>query len=209
MEAFVRFRFSSLILLLSFPLLSGCVTLATSAVSTGTVVVAQERSVGDAVDDFTIYTQIQHHFLQKDIKHLFIEVLVKVIEGRVMLAGEVQQPETAIEAVRLTWQVPGVREVINEIQVRDKSSIIDYADDVWISTQVRSRLLLAKDVLSINYNVMTVNGVIYLLGIAQDQTELEKALYICRTTKGVKQVVNHVVLKTDPRRVKESTAQTN
>ena len=105
-------------------------------------------------------------------------------------------------AVRLAWTVKGVREVIDEIQVNDKSGLADFARDSWIGAQIRSRLLLEKNLRSVNYSVEAVNGVVYLMGIAQDQNELDKATYIASTTAYVKQVVSHVILKDDPRRKK-------
>jgi len=179
---------------------SGCVTLGMAAATEGAVVVAQERTVGRAVDDTSILAQIKHFYLQKDVNDLFPNVEVKVVEGVVLLTGNVDKIDTQIEAVRLAWQADGVREVINEIQISDKSGLMNYAQDVWISTQVRTRLLLSKDIKSINYSVITVNQTVYLMGIAQDSSEMDRAMRVASTTSYVKQVVNHVRLKDDPRR---------
>lgn len=186
-------------LLLLIPL-TGCITAATTVVTESAVVVAQERSVGDAIDDAGILVSIKHLFLQKDVNDLFANVEVKSIEGRVLLTGNVDLPQTQVEAVRLTWTVPGVREVINEIQINDQSGIWNYAQDVWVSAQVRGRLLLEKGVSSVNYSVITVNRTVYLMGIAQDKTELEKVAYLASITKHVQKVVSYVRLKTDPSR---------
>jgi len=164
------------------------------------VVVAQERSVGSAVDDAGILIQIKNLYAKQDYKDLLANVEVKSVEGRVLLTGNVDKPDSQIEAVRLAWQVNGVKEVINEIQVNDKAGIWNYTRDVWISTQVRSRLILEKGVRSINYSVITVNQVVYLTGIAQDQAELDKVTTVASTTNYVQRVVSYVQLKTDPRR---------
>lgn len=179
---------------------SGCVSVATSAATETAVVIAQERSVGNAIDDAGMLAQIKHLYLQNDTNDLFINVLVKVVEGRVLLTGNVDKPNTQIEAVRLAWTVNGVREVINEIQINDQSSFVNYARDVWISTQIRSRLLLTKGIRSINYSVITVNQTVYLMGIAQNQLELDRATTVASTTSYVNKVVSYVRLKTDPNR---------
>lgn len=186
-------------LLLCLPL-GGCFAVATTAVGETAYVVAQERTVGNAVDDASVLINIKHLYLQKDVGDLLKNVEVKVIEGRVLLTGNVDKPETKIQAVRLVWDVNGVREVIDEIQINDKSGFWNYTRDVWVSTQVRTRLFLAKDIKSINYSVMTVNQVVYLMGIAQNQMELDKAKYIASTTSYVQRVVSYVRLKTDPNR---------
>jgi osmotically-inducible protein OsmY len=172
----------------------------TAGATTGGVVAAQERSAGNAVDDAGIKLTLDNLYFNRDINDLFKNVSVHVTEGRVLLTGDVDRPETKIEAVRLAWKATGVKEVIDEVQVNDKAGIVDYARDTWIDTQIRSRLLFEKNLRSVNYNIETVNGVVYLLGIAQDQEELNKATYIASTTKYVKQVVSHVILKDDPRR---------
>lgn len=193
-------RYIPLLMLTLLPLLSGCMTAITSAATEGVIVASQERSVGEAVDDAGILLNIKHQFIQKDVNDLLTHVEVKVVEGRVLLTGNVDMPETQIDAVRLTWTVAGVREVMNEIQINDKSGFWNYAQDVWVSTQVRTRLLLAKDIHSVNYSVITVNQTVYLMGIAQDQAELNRATYLASITQYVKKVVSHVRLKGDPRR---------
>src|SRR5690606_17590191 len=115
--------------------------------------------------------------------------------GRVLLTGKVNTPDTKVTAVRLAWQPNGVREVIDEIVVTDKDSIGDLTNDTWITTQVKSKLLFNKDVRSINYSVETVNAVVYLIGIARSQAELETATAIASTVKGVKRVISHVRLE--------------
>lgn len=179
---------------------TGCIPIATTAATETGVVIAQERSVGNAIDDAGILAHIKHLYFQKDMNDLFANVLVKVVEGRVLLTGNVDKTATQVEAVRLAWTVAGVREVINEIQVNDKTDIVNYAKDVWISSQIRGRLLITKNIRSVNYSVMTVNQRVYLMGIAQDQAELDRAASVAATTKGVQEVISYVRMKTDPNR---------
>ena len=180
--------------------LSGCVPLAIGGATETAVVIAQERSAGNALDDLSIMLQIKNLYAQQDYKDLLANVEMKVVEGRVLLTGNVNKPDSQIEAVKLAWQVNGVKEVINEIQINDQSGFMNYAKDVWISTQVRTRLLLGKDIHNINYSVITVNQVVYLMGIAQNQEELNRVANVASSTSYVQRVVSHVRLKDDPRR---------
>lgn len=181
--------------------LSGCVPImVTGAATTTGVVAAQERSAGNAVDDTGIKLTINNLYFNHDINDLFKNVNIHVVEGRVMLTGAVDKDETKAQAEKLAWQARGVREVINEIRVNPNSGFVDFSRDTWISAQIRSRLLVEKNVRSINYTVEVSDGVVYLLGIAQDEEELRKATYIASTTKYVKEVVSHVIMKDDPRR---------
>lgn len=198
MKAFFTLR--SVICVLSAASLSGCVPLLIGGGTETAVVMAQERSPGNAVDDAGILLKIKDLYAKQNDKDMLLNVEIKVVEGRVLLTGNVDKPDSQIEAVRLAWQAGGVREVMNEIQVSDKAGFTNYARDVWISTQVKSRLILTKNVRSINYSVITVNQVVYLMGIAQDQEELDRVTYAASVIEYVQRVVAYVRLKDDPRR---------
>jgi osmotically-inducible protein OsmY len=190
----------NLLLALSVFSLTGCGALILGAGSETAVVVAQERSVGGAVDDAGIVLSLKHLYAKTDYKDLLANVEMKSVEGRLLLTGNVDKPESQIEAVRLAWQVDGVKEVINEIQINDKSGFWNYTRDVWISTQIRTRLIATKGIRSINFSVITVNQVVYVMGIAQDQAEMDKVNYVASTTSYVQRVVNYGKLKNDPSR---------
>lgn len=178
----------------------GCADAVLSAATTTGTLIAQERTVGRAVDDITIWTQIKHHYLQENAQDLLAGVRVEVIEGRVHLTGAVKTPETRIDAVRLAWQPNGVVEVINEIQIETEKKLQEMAADEWIKLQLKGKMLFEKEVKSINYSVEVVKGVVYLMGIAQDTLELNDVTQIASTIKGVDRVVSHVRLKDDPDR---------
>ena len=187
-----------LVLLGTLPL-SGCGSLFIGAVATGGAAAVEERSIGDVVDDLTIRAELNQLFFEDNFD-LLQSVSFSVIEGRVLLKGSVKTQEDRIRGLELAWQASGVREVINEIQVTDQGGIVNYARDTWISTQLKAEILFDMDILSINYNVETINGIIYVVGIAQDQAELDKVVDHARRIENVKQVVSHVVMKDDPRR---------
>ncbi len=171
---------------------SGCATgvVAGGGASVG-VAAAQERSLGGAIDDTVIASRIVSNLYQFDIE-LLRQVSAEVVEGRVLLTGSVAKPENRVDAVRLTWQIDGVSEVLNEIQVTDRGGLVDFALDTWISTQLRTKLLLDREIKALNYNVETVNGVIYMIGIAQNGVELERVTNHARTIENVQKVISHV-----------------
>ena len=180
--------------------LTGCfaATIFTAAEAGKTL--AQERSAGSRLDDNSIAISINDKFAQKDFNDLFANVDTQISEGRVLLAGSVKNPENKVEAERLTWEVLGVKEVINEIQVAQSSDLSTYLEDAYISKSIKARMLVTKGINSVNYGVETVNGVVYLMGIAENQHELDIALAIARRAGGVKKVISHVIFKDDPRR---------
>ncbi|MSP83843.1 MAG: BON domain-containing protein [Alphaproteobacteria bacterium] len=175
---------------------AGCspVGVAVGAGATAGIAVAQERSVGDAISDLSIKTELNALMIGRD-PTLFSDVSLDVIEGRVLMTGDVKTPDDRVEAVKLAWQIEGVKEVINELQVTDRGGIANYLQDAWISTRLRSNLTFDREIAAINYNIETVNGVVYLIGIAQNQPELDRVLAHARTISHVEKVVSHVRLK--------------
>ena len=160
-----------------------------------TMVVAEgDKSLGAAVDDATIKFNISRKLLISE-NNLFIDVDTSVVEGMVLLTGIVTNQESRIEAVKIVWEVEGVNEVINEIEIGDKTSIQEYANDVWITTQIKA--LAAKNIglRFISYNIETIRGKVYLAGITSRPEQLEVLVNITKSVKGVKEVVNYVVIK--------------
>ena len=96
-----------------------------------------ERSLGTVVDDATIKVNISSRFISSE-DNLFINLNVTVLEGRVLLTGLVDNQEIRIDAVRRVWEVSGVNEVINEIEIGDRSTLKEYGKDLWINTQVKA-----------------------------------------------------------------------
>ena len=162
--------------------------------------VAEERTVVDAVDDLTIRLALNDAFIRENAR-LYRAVSFSVVEGRVLLKGSVPTPQDRVRALGLAKGVAGVREVIDGLQVGEDRGTLAYMREAWISAQLRTKLVLDLAVLHINYDVETVNGVVYLIGIAQDEEELERVVAHARDIPGVRRVANYVTVKDHPRRL--------
>lgn len=179
------------------PLLSGCVWVAATGAVVGVSAARQERTIGNAVDDKRIQTALNGRLFGQSAG-LFLRVSTTVIEGRVLLAGRVDSPETRLEATRVAWSVEGVRKVDNDIEVTDSSGWLDGPSDLIMQTQLAATLLSDKSIKDINYTTDVVHGVIYLMGVAQDQGEINRVLAHAQKVNGARRVENYVVLKSDP-----------
>jgi osmotically-inducible protein OsmY len=177
--------------------LSGCVSVALTGVASAGIAASEERGIGGALTDTRIRADINEKWLNASMD-ILQKVDSSVQEGRVLLTGSVPTPEMRLEAVKLVWQVEGIREVMNEIQVGEGSSAGDYARDVWITTQLRSDILFDRAVQSVNYSVDAVKGTVYLMGVAQSQSELERVTNYARNLRYVKRVVSYVRIKDRP-----------
>ena len=179
-------------------LFSGC---APAVIGVGTAAVAAsstEKGLSTSVADGLIFTKIQDNFLQTDA-NLPTVVDVTVNDGAVLLTGKVKTPEEKVLATKLTWEVRGVREVVNEIQVIDKSSIKDIAKDLAASAQLRGKLIADNSVSSLNFSIDVVNGTVYLSGVAADAEEMNRVVSHARELRFAQQVVNYITLRTDQR----------
>jgi osmotically-inducible protein OsmY len=191
--------FSFVVLFSGIALLAACgpVGLVVGGAATAGYAGAQERGFKGAVSDVKIQAQINDLWFKRSFD-MFQRVNMTVHEGRVLLTGFVPTQEMRMEAVRLAWKAEGVREIINEIQVDRAPGPLTDAKDIWITTQLRTKIMLAKDVDAINYSIETINGVIYLMGIAQSARELEIVTDIARKIDGVEKVLSYVRVKTTP-----------
>ncbi len=161
---------------------------------TAMVVAEGDRSIGSVVDDATIKVNISAKFLDAG-NNLFININTTVLEGRVLLTGLVDNQEERIEAVRLVWEVNGIREVINEIEIGNRESIKDYANDLWINTQAKGMAAKTIGLRSVGYNFETIKGKIYIAGITSRPEQLEELVDVLKTIKGVKEIINYVIIK--------------
>jgi len=183
----------ALLLVLS-PLLGGCGALVLGGAAAGAAVVAQERPVKEAVSDTTIQATIGKKLFEFSVD-IFQQVDISVVEGRVLLTGLVPEPQNRLDAVRIAWQADGVKEVINEIEVKDRSSLSDAARDSWITTKLRGKITFDQEISGINYTIDTVNQRVYLMGIAQSQKELDRVVSYARDIDYVRGVVPYVRVK--------------
>ena len=177
----------------------GCTQAILTAGATTGVAISQERTLGDVIDDTAIVVNIKDKLfsLSDDV---FLRVSIKSSEGRVLLTGNVAITEHRIEASKIAWNTKGVKEVYNEINVRDRSNIKNYFKDILISNELRLRLLREKNISALNYTIETVNKVVYIMGIARTNDELSLVIEQARNIRGVEKVLSYVILKDDKRR---------
>lgn len=186
----------SISLCLSALLLASCTPFAIGAGALTGSAAAKEGGLSGAVSDAKIQAQINDLWFKYSTE-AFGKLDMTVKNARVLLTGVVQNPNHRVEAVRLAWQPEGVEQVINEIKIAESEGVRGYARDAWVATRLRYALVRAPQVQSLNYTIDTVQGSVYLMGIAQSQAELDKALELARTIPNVKQVVSYVRVKAE------------
>ena len=178
-------------------LLTNCsIPVATGVAVKGVTVSNSDRSIGEFVDDVLIKTVLKNSYFDQSEK-IFFNVDVEVSQGRVLLTGTVDNIDLRIEATRIAWGVKGVQTVINEIQISQSDSILNFADDLVISTKVLARLMLDEEINSLNYNIETVNKIVYIIGISSSREEKQKAIELSKDVFGVEEVIDYITIKSE------------
>ncbi len=172
---------------------SGCASMAVGGGAAIGTTAYQERGVQIAARDLSA-TMRMRASLAKAGKQFVIGVNVDVYEGRMLLTGTLPNNEMQARTVSMAWKTDGIKEVINEIR-RGDTNFKDIGKDTWITTQLNSKITFDKKIFAINYSVKTVNGVIYLIGIAQNKSELSRVIDHARTINYVKKIISHVRVK--------------
>ena len=191
-------KLTILSIFLSFILiLTNCSVPVATGVATKAVTVSNsDRSIGEFVDDVLIKTVLKNSYFDQSEK-IFFNVDVEVSQGRVLLTGTVDNIDLRIEATRIAWGVKGVQTVINEIQISESDSILNFADDLVISTKVMAKIMLDENVNSLNYNIETVNKIVYIIGISDSSDEKQKVIDLSKEVFGVEEVVDYITINSE------------
>ena len=180
---------------------TSCVeTVVVGTAATG-VIIAQDKSMADTKNDILITAQIDQKFIVSGLKNPTNKIGVTVEGQRVLLTGMVDDSKLVKKANDLAWKVSGVKEVIDEIQFIENKSLVDnftnYFRDAAITAQIGTKALLDKNISSVNFEVVTMNKIVYLIGTAQNVGEIKAISDIAAKTAGVNKVISHIILAKD------------
>jgi len=191
-----------LVLFFSLFVLSGCGTALVGGAATLGLATVQERSLKDAAMDLEIDIRIQDELFRANTEKIFAAVDVIVIEQRVLLVGSVENTKYKDIVASIAWNTPEVREVLNEITINKNLGLISEAKDARISINLTTLLIGDIDISDINFSHSVSNQIVYIIGIAQNEEELNKVINHARAIQGAKKVISHIILKNDNKRKK-------
>jgi osmotically-inducible protein OsmY len=181
----------------SFLILTGCVGVGSEGVlGTGVSIYLDPRSLGTQIDDSIMQKSLLIRIAKTDKKYI-LDVSSKVVDGHIFLTGVVEKVDEKILMTKLAWKTEGARSVKNNIEVKDKFSLKNYSQDVLISSQMKVALLANKKISMSNYQVNTVNQVIFIFGIAANEAERREVMNEASLIKDVKSVDATIFLVDD------------
>ena len=184
-------------------ILSSCVGVSSKGIfGTGVSVALDPRTVGTQMDDSIMQKNLATRLLIKDKKYL-LSVKSKVLDGRIFLTGKVENPEEKLQITKLAWETKGARSVKNDIKIKEEFNFKRSAKDVLITSQLRTALILNKNIKATNYQIDTYKKKIYVYGIAVTSDEKELVISEANEIVDVEDVIASILLVEDLRIQKE------
>ncbi len=185
-------------ILLSF-VLTGCAGVGSKGLfGTGVSVALDPRTVGTQIDDSIMEKSITAKILSKDKKYL-LAVKTKVIDGRIFVTGKVDNPEEKLMITKLAWETKGARSVRNDIKIKEEFNFKQSAKDVLITSQLRTAIIVNKNIKATNYQIDTYKKKIYIYGIALTSEEKDLVISEAKEIIDVEDVIASIILVEDLR----------
>ncbi|WP_440937443.1 BON domain-containing protein [Candidatus Pelagibacter sp.] len=182
-----------LLLLLSL-MLNGCIAVtSTGLFGTGVTVALDPRTVGTQIDDSIMEKNLQTKILLRNKDHL-LKVKIEVLDGRIFLTGKVDDPEEKLQLTKLAWEISGVRSVRNDIKIKENFDFKQSAKDILITSQLRSAIILNKNIKAINYQIDTYKKKIFIYGIASSEDEKNEVIDEAKKILDVEDVIASILL---------------
>ncbi len=188
-----------LIIILVGLILSGCVGVGSKGLfGTGVSVAFDPRSVGTQMDDSIMQKNFTARLLLVDKKYL-LSVKSKVLDGRIFLTGKVENPEEKLNITKIAWETKGARSVRNDIKIKEKFNFKQSAKDILITTQLRTALIVNKNIKATNYQIDTYKKKVYVYGIALTSEEKDLVVSEAKEILDVENVIASIILVEDLR----------
>jgi osmotically-inducible protein OsmY len=187
-------RIKFLLVIFISVILSGCVGVSSSGIfGTGVSVALDPRSVGTQIDDSIMQKNLAARIILLDKKFL-LSVNLKVLDGRIFLTGKVDDPEEKLKLTKMAWETDGARSVRNDIKVKEDFNFKQSAKDILITSQLRTALILNKDIKATNYQIDTYKKKIYIYGIALSADEKDEVVSEAKQIPDVKDIIASILL---------------
>ena len=194
---------NSFVILILLILLNSCVGSSTSGVfGTGVSIALDPRTLGTQIDDSIMQKNLQARLTLTEKKYI-IKISVKVLDGRIFLGGKVDGPEEKLKITKMAWETKGVRSVKNNIRVKQKFSFLNTAKDVLITSQLKTAMILNKNIKAANFNIDTINQKTYVFGIAYDENEKKEILQEAKQIVDLKEIITSILMVSELSRQKE------
>ena len=183
-----------LVIICFFVLVSGCVGTASKGLfGTGVSIAFDPRSVGTQIDDSIMQKNLSTRIVLLDKKYL-LSVKSKVLDGRIFITGKVDNPEEKLKITKMAWETKGTRSVRNDIKIKEKFNFKQSAKDLLITSQLRTAMIVNKNIKATNYQIDTYKRKIYIYGIAITSEEKDELINEAKQISDVEDIIASILL---------------
>ena len=180
-------------------ILNNCVGVGSAGVfGSGVTIAMDPRSLGTQIDDSIMQKNLTAKLLLENKDYIF-KVKTKVLDGRIFITGKINTPEEKLHITKMAWELKGTRSVRNDLKIKKDFNFKQSAKDLLITSQLRSALILNKNIKSANYNIDTYKKKIYIYGISQTKSEREDVIKEAKLILDVQDVIASILLVKDLR----------
>ena len=188
-----------ILIFLTLLILTSCVGTGSKGVfGTGVSIALDPRSLGTQIDDSIMQKNLSARLVIMDKKY-FLSIKSKVLDGRIFLTGKVNNPEEKLKITKLAWETEGARSVRNDIKIKEKFNFQQSAKDILVTSQLRTALILNKEIKATNYQIDTYKKKIYVYGIALTSDEKELVVKEAKEILDVEDVIASILIVDDLR----------
>jgi osmotically-inducible protein OsmY len=175
--------------------LQGCLAGAFVAggATTGSLV-TDPRTLSTMKSDEEINFKVNRALANDEVLASETHVAATVYNQVVLLTGQAYDEELRNKAEQYARAVPGVKRVFNKITLGIPTTAFRRAQDVAITSTVKTKMFAERELKSNNFKIVTENGVVYILGLATHK-QADLAVLIARKTTGVKKVIKLIEYK--------------
>ena len=175
-------------------ILNNCVGVSSTGIfGTGVSVAVDPRSIGTQIDDSIMQKSLSTRIILQD-KNYILSIKTKVLDGRIFLTGKVDDPEEKLKLTKIAWETQGVRSVRNDIKIKEQFNFKQSAKDLLITSQLRTALVLNKNIKSTNYQIDTYKKKVYVYGITITPDEKDLVVKEANEILDVKDVIASIIL---------------
>ena len=159
---------------------------------------AQEKGLGTSINDKVIYLKLRNAIHDWD-PSVSQKISISVDNGSILVTGKLNNIDTKIKLTKILWDINGVNEVNNKVQISESNNLKNIAQDIASLGEIKAKLMASKKLNSLNFSVDVVNNIAYISGIAASEEEVSIVTQIAQEARFVKEVQNFVKVNKDKR----------
>ena len=158
----------------------------------------KEKGIGTSINDGIIYTKILNKIFKfnPDINPY---ITVSVDNSSVLLTGKIKKAIDKIKITQIIWEIKGVKEVNNELQITDNTNIKNIARDIASIAEIRTRIMSDDRINSLNFSIDVVNDIAYISGFSENKEEVKLVTDHATKARFVKEIFNYITINEDKR----------